>query len=207
VPASRWDAEAYYSADEEALGKTYTKRGSFLKEVAGFDAGFFGITPREAKAMDPQHRLLLETSWEALEDGGVVPRELRDSRTGIFVGIGESEYARLSSRLGRSQRVYGAGDGSRVFSGATVVRAGFAGAESGAGHGVQLLVVALHLACQSLRAGECGLALAGGVSLMLSPVGFVYLSRSRALARDGRCKTFRRRRMGTEEEKAAEWWC
>jgi acyl transferase domain-containing protein len=196
IPPERWDVDAYYDPDPATPGKMYTRAGAFLQGVDRFDADFFGISPRETKALDPRHRLLLETSWAALEDAGIVPASLVDTKTGVFVGIGSSDYAyrgyaTLEGTNWEDVSAY-AGTGTDVsFSaGRLSYVLGLQGPSLALDTACSSSLVALHLACQSLRASECRVALAGGVSLNLWPLGYVFLSRSRALAADGRCKTF-----------------
>ncbi|MDB4970230.1 MAG: hypothetical protein JWN44_5919, partial [Myxococcales bacterium] len=186
VPADRWDADAFYDEDPEAQGKAYARRGGFLDRVDLFDAGFFGISPREARHIDPQHRLVLETAWEALENAAVVPASLRDSQTGVFVGVGQSEY-----QMGRASDAYSiTGTHTPFAAGRLAYTLGLQGPALSVDTACSSSLVALHLACQALRQGECELAISAGVSVMIAPEAFVLLSRLRALAPDGRCKTF-----------------
>ena len=193
VPSDRWNAAAYYDPDPEAAGKTYTRRGAFLREVDGFDARFFGVTPREAVSMDPQQRLFLEGCWEALERAGYAPGALSGSRTSVFLGLGSSDYQHLQTGLGDAGRidVYALSGSALNFAVGRVSYAlGLQGPSMVVDTACSSSLVAVHLACQSLRSGESDLALAGGVSLMLAPAAFVILSRARVLSPDGRCKTF-----------------
>ena len=191
IPSDRWDIDSYYDPNPETSGKIYTRSGGFLQEVDQFDTQFFGITPREAVSLDPQQRLLLEVSWEALENAGVAADQLAGSRTGIFVGIGQNDYARLHSGDPTSISAYdGTGNGFCFASGRLSYVLGLQGPNVAIDTACSSSLVALHMACQSLRAGECNLALAGGVQLILSPIVAIFLSRTHALAPDGRCKTF-----------------
>lgn len=192
VPPSRWDIGAYYDPEPGTPGKTYTRWGGFVDDVDRFDPHFFGIVPREAVSMDPQHRLLLEVSWEALEHAGQVPARLANSSTGVFVGIGSNEYAELQGEAAtQSSDVYAAtGNDASFAAGRLSYVLRLQGPALSVNTACSSSLVAVHLACQSLRAGECALALAGGVSLLLSPKSTVYLSQLRALSSDGRCKTF-----------------
>ncbi|WP_437309429.1 SDR family NAD(P)-dependent oxidoreductase [Sorangium sp. So ce388] len=193
MPAERWDTAAWYDPDPDAEGKMYVREGAFLASPDGFDAAFFGISPREATRMDPQHRLLLEASWEALEEAGMAPRSLSDRPVGTFVGIGPSDYGSLISKIGAGAAKDGyvaTGVMTSFASGRLSYVLGVRGPSVAVDTACSSSLVALHLACQSLRAGECEVALAGGVQLMLSPEPFVYASRLRALSADGRCKTF-----------------
>ncbi|HEU5072958.1 MAG TPA: beta-ketoacyl synthase N-terminal-like domain-containing protein, partial [Polyangiaceae bacterium] len=191
VPADRWDVNAIYDADPESPGKVYTRHGYFLDDVDTFDADFFRLTPREAAAMDPQQRLLLEVSWQALEDAGIVPGALAQTRTGVFVGLGSNDYALMN--MGDKSQVnphLGTGNGACFASGRLSYSLGLQGASVTLDTACSSSLVAVHLGCTSLRNGECDLALAAGVQLMLAPDSSVFLCRTRALAPDGRCKTF-----------------
>jgi acyl transferase domain-containing protein/acyl carrier protein len=193
VPADRWDAAAWFDPRPGVPGKSYTRRGGFLRRVDGFDAQFFGIAPREAVSMDPQQRLLLETSWEALERAGQAPDRLAGSATGVFVGFSTSDYAQMGLWSGDPARIdtYSASGGTAsVAAGRLSYVFGFQGPSLAVDTACSSSLVALHLACQSLRSGECRLALAGGVYLLLSPLSSVALSALRMMAPDGRCKAF-----------------
>jgi myxalamid-type polyketide synthase MxaB len=193
IPADRWDTAAYYDADPEKRGKIYIRHGAFLDQVDQFDPLFFGISPREATSLDPQQRLLLEVSWEALEDAGQAPSGLVGSQTGVFVGIGQNDYGQLQLNAGDPERidVYdGTGNLFCFASGRLSYTFGLQGPNMALDTACSSSLVAIHLACQSLRLGESKLALAGGVHLILEPTVTVFLSRTQALAPDGRCKTF-----------------
>jgi acyl transferase domain-containing protein/SAM-dependent methyltransferase/acyl carrier protein len=192
IPAARWNIDDYYDADPDAPGKMYSRHGGFLADVDGFDAHMFGVSPREAVELDPQHRIALEVAWEALENAGCSPAQAAKSKAGVFLALSNSDYARVvfNGRVEELDAYAATGNNPSVAAGRISYTLGLEGPAVVIDTACSGSLVAVHLACQSLRARECHLALAGGVNLILTPDMHVNFSKSRMLAADGRCKTF-----------------
>ena len=190
VPPERWEAQAWWSPEPGTPGRMVSPCGGFLPGPDLFDAEFFGIPPREAQAMDPQQRVLLETAWEALEHAGIAPSRLEGSATGVFVGVCSHDYETLFGGLEELDAWAGTGLQASVTAGRLSYLLGLRGPSLVLDTACSSSLVAVHLAAMSLKSGECDLALAGGVNLVLSPAGSVVHSQTHAMAPDGRCKAF-----------------
>ncbi|MEV8238574.1 beta-ketoacyl synthase N-terminal-like domain-containing protein [Rhodococcus sp. NPDC077669] len=192
VPRERWGIDDYVGLDREStIGRVPTRAGFVDVRVDEFDADAFGISPMEARSMDPQQRLLLEVAMEALEDAGYGEDALRNSATGVYIGINTSDYMQLASSTGVTIDPYLAtGNTFSVAAGRLSYHLGLQGPSMAVDTACSSSLVALHLALRSLRSGECNAALVGGVNLMLSPATTVSLNKLNALSSDGRCKPF-----------------
>ena len=191
VPADRWDADAYYDRDADAPGKTYSRLGGFLGRVDQFDASFFGVAPREAIMLDPQQRLLLEVLWETLEQAAIPPAAL-PSNTGVFIGISISDYLQQILQQGPAiiDAYLDVGTAFSTASGRISYLLGIHGPCISVDTACSSSLTTVHLACRSLRRGDCDATLVGGVSLMLTPTYTINFAKARMLSPDSRCKTF-----------------
>ncbi len=193
IPEHRWSHSSIFDPSGQKTSTTYVNEGAFIEQVDGFDAEFFAIPPREANYLDPQQRLLLELAYETLQDAGIASSRLTNTQTGVFIGIGQQDYLELlrESDVSDGAGVYtGTGNGFCFASGRLSYQLGLQGPSFSIDTACSSSLLAVHQACLSLRAYECDLALTGGVQLMLSPSAFIFMSDARALAADGRCKSF-----------------
>jgi polyketide synthase 5 len=191
IPPDRWDADEYYDAQPGVPGRSVSKWGAFLDDFAGFDSEFFGINEREATAIDPQHRLLLETSWEAMEHAGLTPEAMADSLTGVFVGLTHGDYQLLAADAHAVEGPYGfTGSSFSLASGRIAYALGVHGPAVTVDTACSSGLTAVHMACRSLIDGESDLALAGGASVILDPRKFVAGSAEGMLSPTGRCHAF-----------------
>ncbi|MDZ7342129.1 MAG: AMP-binding protein, partial [candidate division KSB1 bacterium] len=191
VPKDRWDLERFYDPTPMTPGKMYTKWGGFIEDVDKFDALFFGISAKEAADMDPQQRILSEVTWEALEDAGKTAQQLAGSQTGVFIGISSYDYSRL--QLGNFEDItpyVGTGNAFSIAANRLSYLFDLKGPSVALDTACSSSLVAVHLACNSLRKGECDMAIAGGVNLMLSPEVTINFSQATVMSPTGRCKTF-----------------
>jgi amino acid adenylation domain-containing protein len=197
VPRDHWDWRSYYDENPEAGNKTYSRWGGFLEGIDGFDSAFFHISPREARLIDPQQRLFLEVSWEALESAGYAAESLAQKNVGVFVGCSNNTYyQRIAPALTSADHSVGVGNQNAIIANRVSFFLNLRGPSVLIDTLCSSSLVAVHQACQSLRLGECAMALAGGVNLLLSPEYFVAMSRMKAHSPDGRCKAFDHRANG-----------
>ncbi|WP_370629586.1 sulfolipid-1 biosynthesis phthioceranic/hydroxyphthioceranic acid synthase [Mycolicibacterium sp. BK634] len=191
VPRDRWDNDEYYDPEPGVPGRTSSKWGAFLDDVAGFDSEFFGINEREAAAIDPQHRLLLETAWEAMEHAGLAPEALKDSLTGVFTGLSHSDYQSVSAESEAMEGPYGfSGNTFSMASGRIAYTLGLHGPAMAVDTACSSGLLAVHMGCRSLSDGESDLALAGGAYVMLDPRKYVAGTAAGHLSPTGRCQAF-----------------
>ncbi len=193
VPPDRWDVDEFYDPDPDAPGKIVSRRAGFIEDVTGFDAPFFGLSNRETMLIDPQHRILLETAWQAVEHSGTAPSALANTKTGVFMGLGTHDYLGLISEQLSYEEIeayVAIGTSSAAGAGRISYGLGLQGPAVSVDTACSSSLVAVHQACQSLRFGECDLALAGGVNVLLSAKTAMTFSHAHMLAPDGRCKTF-----------------
>ncbi|MGI9628139.1 MAG: type I polyketide synthase, partial [Longimicrobiales bacterium] len=192
VPGDRWDLDQYYDPDPDQPGKMYAREGGFIDDIGGFDPDFFRITRREAQSLDPQQRLLLEVVWNAFEDAGQSAERIRGSDTGFFMGLSWHDYERnvFGMNPDRLDAYAGMGNTPSIAAGRLAFVFGAHGPTMQVDTACSASLVAVHLACQSLRIGETRMAAAGGVNLMISPLSTVFCCKIKALSADSRCKTF-----------------
>ncbi|OBI99922.1 polyketide synthase [Mycobacterium alsense] len=193
VPPDRWDVDEFFDPDPDAPGKIVSRRAGFIDDVTGFDAPFFGLSNRETTLIDPQHRILLETAWQAVEHSGTAPSSLANTKTGVFMGLGTHDYLGLISEQLSYEEIeayVAIGTSSAAGAGRISYGLGLQGPAVSVDTACSSSLVAVHQACQSLRFGECDLALAGGVNVLLSAKTAMTFSHAHMLAPDGRCKTF-----------------
>ncbi|MEI7718123.1 MAG: type I polyketide synthase, partial [Mycobacterium sp.] len=191
VPADRWDADDLYDPESGVQGRSVSKWGAFLNDVSGFDPDFFGINEREAIAMDPQHRVLLETCWEAVEQAGRTPASMSGTSTGVFIGMSHDDYAMVTSDAGAFDQAYAfTGNPFSMASGRVAHALGLHGPALTMDTACSSSMVAVHQACRSLHEGESEMAIAGGVMLMLDSRLYASASGQGMLSATGRCHSF-----------------
>src|ERR1700727_2606349 len=193
VPEDRWDVEEFFDPDPGAPGKVVTRRAGFVEDVTGFDAPFFGMSTREVRFLDPQHRLLLETAWRGGGHSGPAPTALAKPNTGVFIGLSTHDYLGMASAeltYGEIEAYMAIGTSASAAAGRISYRLGLQGPAVAVDTACSSSLVAIHQACQALQLGECDLALAGGANVLLTPATMITFSHAHMLAPDGRCKTF-----------------
>ena len=193
VPQDRWDVDEFFDPEPGAPGKVVTRRAGFVDDVTGFDAPFFGMSTREVRLMDPQHRLLLETAWRAVEHSGTAPTALANTNTGVFVGLATHDYLGMASgelTYPEIEAYMAIGTSNAAAAGRISYRLGLQGPSVAVDTACSSSLVAIHQACQALQLGECDLALAGGANVLLTPATMITFSNAQMLAPDGKCKTF-----------------
>jgi acyl transferase domain-containing protein/acyl carrier protein len=193
VPSDRWDVDEFYDPEPGAPGKVVTRRAGFVDDATGFDAPFFSMSTREARMLDPQHRLLLETAWRAVEHAGTAPSALAGTNTGVFVGLATHDYLGMASdelTYPEIEAYMAIGTSNAAAAGRISYRLGLQGPAVAVDTACSSSLVAIHQACQALQLGECDLALAGGANVLLTPATMITFSNAQMLAPDGRCKTF-----------------
>ncbi|MEH2032453.1 MAG: SDR family NAD(P)-dependent oxidoreductase [Nostoc sp.] len=196
IPQNRWNVETYYDPTPDIPGKIYTRYGNFINSIDRFDPAFFGISPREAVAIDPQHRLLLEVSWEALEQAAIAPERLAGASVGVFIGNDGHDYEQLIAQHLQQNpdspvcTFAGTGNAFSSAAGRLAYTFGFTGPTLAIDTACSSSLVAIHQACNSLHLRECQMAIAGGVKLHLTPASYIWASSARMISSDGLCKTF-----------------
>ncbi|MCV7153401.1 type I polyketide synthase [Mycolicibacterium pyrenivorans] len=193
VPGDRWDVDEFFDPEPGTPGKVVTRRAGFVDDATGFDAPFFGMSTREVRMLDPQHRLLLETAWRAVEHSGTAPSALAGTNTGVFVGLATHDYLGMASdelTYPEIEAYMAIGTSNAAAAGRISFRLGLQGPAVAVDTACSSSLVAIHQACQALQLGECDLALAGGANVLLTPATMITFSNAQMLAPDGRCKTF-----------------
>src|SRR5689334_4451972 len=193
VPADRWDVEEFFDPDPDTPGKVATRRAGFVDDVTGFDAPFFGMSTREVRMLDPQHRLLLETAWRAVEHSGTAPTSLANTNTGVFVGLATHDYLGMASgelTFPEIEAYMAIGTSNAAAAGRISFRLGLQGPAVAVDTACSSSLVSIHQACHALRLGACDIALAGGANVLLTPATMITFSSAHMLSPDGRCKTF-----------------
>ncbi|EMD60240.1 polyketide synthase PKS15 [Bipolaris sorokiniana ND90Pr] len=197
VPKDRWDADALYDPNPGTPGKSYCRRGGFLASVDEFDASFFGISPKEARAMDPAQRIMLEACWEGFERAGYTDRQLRGSRTGVYMGVCSIPAHSTAPCLQELGGYDATGSAGATMSGRLSYALGLEGPALTVDTACSSSLVTTHLACNALRQGECDMAVSGGITLLLTPGMHVEFSQLKGMSLDGRCRAFAEDTQGT----------